>query len=83
MGLKHYEVKKTWREIPTYPLYEMSALAEVREKLSGRVLTPGYNNKGHHYHLLEGGKVYAVRAAKILGDTYPELRLKYNEFRRG
>lgn len=77
---KHYTIKKTWRVIPTYPLYEMSAMAEVREKLSGRILTANHNNKGHHYHLLLDGKVCAVNPAKILGETYPELKRKYNEF---
>ena len=73
MGLKNYTVKKAWREIAEFPSYEMSSMAEIREKLSGRILTPGYNNKGHHYHLLEGGKVYARSSASLLADAYPEL----------
>lgn len=82
LTLKNYTVKTTWRDIEAYPLYEMSARAEVREKLSGRILTPSANNKGHHYHLLLENKVYAVHAGKLLGATYPELKRKYHEFRK-
>jgi len=73
MSLKPYAVKKTWRKITEFPLYEISAMAEVREKLSGRILTPGYNNKGRHYHLLGDGKVYARSAVKLLTEAYPDL----------
>jgi hypothetical protein len=82
LTLKHYTVKTTWRDIATYPLYEMSAQMEVREKLSGRMLVRSWNNKGYHYHLLLENKVYAVSIEKLVGVTFPELRNKHNEFRK-
>lgn len=82
LTLKNYTVKTTWRELDGYPLYEMNAQTEVREKLSGRILTRSWNNKGYHYHLLLEDKVYAVNAERLVSDTFPELKNKYHQFRK-
>lgn len=57
-----------WRRIPTFPLYEMNMLQEVRE-IKRKNLICRVDRR--HYSLFKDGKFYKASGMELYRDAYP------------